>query len=613
VSFARPDLLPFVLLVPALLAAGLVLYARRRRRVAATFSDAHLLGRLGGEELLRFPAARLLLIPLAGASLAFAAAGPRWGVRAAEGRSMSLNVVIAADISRSMLAQDVEPNRLERARLFSRRLLRELPGDRFGLVVFAGRAYVLSPLTVDHSALELYVDALDPNMVSQGGSSLAAALTQATDLVRGSQPEGGDRIVVVLSDGEALEEHDAVRAAADRAARAGVRIVAVGFGSPAGANIPDIDEATGTAVGLKRDEYGAVVVTRLEEELLRDVAARTNGSYVRVDEAGALQRVVSGLRGMQRSAGDSAARMEPRERFALFVLFAVLLLALDTALAAARQAARAPAGAAAASGREPAGPAVSITPGAARRGARRRALAARVRTASVVVLSCLAVGFGIGDLERGNRMYREGRYEEAVEAYQRVVDAGRTTPQLHYNLGTALLALGRYGDAQRHLQTALQDVDPQIRQHAFYNLGNRFLEEARADADLERQGQLLDAAIEAYRRTLRLDPADAAAKWNLELALRERDENEQQQQQSSPDQQGPQEEDDQEQQAEGAGGGGGQSQQGQGADPTGATDQRPMSPEQAEQILSALEQDERDLTREKLRRGQRRTPVLRDW
>src|SRR5690606_20420962 len=111
-------------------------------------------------------------------------------------------------------------------------------------------------------ALELYLDALDPEMVSQGGSSLASAITQATDLVRGSEVGGGDRVVVVISDGEAHEEADAVRAAADRARAAGVKVIAVGVGTPDGDVIPEINPATGEEVGLKRDEYGEVVVTR---------------------------------------------------------------------------------------------------------------------------------------------------------------------------------------------------------------------------------------------------------------------------------------------------------------------------------------------------------------
>jgi Ca-activated chloride channel homolog len=625
-SFARPDLLPFVMLVPLLLAGAVWMYGRRRRRIAQAFSDAHLLERLGGASLLRFPRARLLLVTAAGAALAFAAVGPRWGVTEAEGRALSLDVVLAVDISRSMLAEDIEPNRLERARLFGRRLLRELPGDRFGLVVFAGRAYVLAPLTTDHSAIELYLDALDPNMVSQGGSALSAAITQATDLVRSTQASG-DRVVVLLSDGEALEEAEAVRAAVERAARAGVRVVTVGIGTPQGANIPLRDDVTGVVTGLRRDEYGALVVTRLDEEAMRMIASRTAGSYVRLGDAAALSRVVSDLRGMQRAEGAAARRVEPRERFALFAGLGVLLLALDALLAAAG-AARAsgqahgaqafPVGGAAsrpqggAASPAPGGASAPGTPGGAAAGRR------RVRTAVLLLVVLAVTGSGIGDLERGNRLYREGRYDEAAAVYERIVADGTAAPQVHYNLGTALLALGRFDDAQRHFEIALQGVEPELRQRTFYNLGNRFLEEGRAEGDVQREGALLDAAIEAYRGALRMAPHDVEAKWNLELALREREENEQRQQ-SMPQQPDPQsgqdDDEEQQQQAEGAGGAAGPSQApaGEGGDAGTTMDQQPMSQEQADRILNAIEQDERDLTREKLRRGQRETPVLRDW
>ena len=594
-TFARPEVVPLVVVLPGVLAIALALYARRRRRIAALFGDSTMLARLGGAELTRFPLLRLTLICVAGASLAFAAAGPRWGVKAAEGTALAMNVVLATDISRSMLAEDIDPNRLERARLFSRRVLRELRGDRFGLVVFAGRAYVLSPLTIDHSAIELYIDALDPNMVSQGGSSLAAALAQATDVARGSEAGAGDRAVLLLSDGEALEEADAVLAAAERAARADVKVITVGIGTPRGATVPDVDPATGSVVGVKRDEYGEVVVSRLDEDLLRDVANRTGGAYVRMDDAAGLARVISELRTMQRGEGQQTQRVEARERFWIFALVSLLLLALDTLLYGVR---RRPARAA---------PATRVN----------GATAARYTRAAMLALVLFSSnGFGIGDFERGNRLYRAGKYEEAIAAYQKVLERGRPTPQLHYNMATALLALGRYQDAEPHFDAALQGVEPELRQRTFYNLGNRFLRDAREQTDLQQQGGLLDGAIEAYKRALRLTPEDLDAKWNLELALRDKEENEQQQQNSPQQSQNQQSEneDQQQQQSQGGGSGGSPSQQsGAGQEGGASMEQRPMSQEQADRILSAVEQDERELTREKLRRGQRRTPVLRDW
>ncbi|MGH7554760.1 MAG: VWA domain-containing protein, partial [Longimicrobiales bacterium] len=329
-SFARPELIWLAAALPVLVALGVWAYARRRAFVARTLGDPSLVRRLGAGDLERFPRVRLAVLCLAAAALGFAAAGPRWGQRTTLDEASTLNVVLAMDISKSMLATDVEPNRLERERLFARRMVRELSGDRLGMVVFAGRAYVLAPLTVDHGALNLYLDALDPEMVSQGGSSMASAITQATDLARGSEEAGGDRAIVVITDGEATEEQDGIRAAADRAARAGVTVFTVGVGTERGSPIPERDPRTDEITGYKRDpDSGEVHVSRMDEKMLRDVAETTGGEYVALANAGSLDALLSSLRGLERSAAKGGRRVEQPDRFAIFVGIALLLLALD--------------------------------------------------------------------------------------------------------------------------------------------------------------------------------------------------------------------------------------------------------------------------------------------
>lgn len=230
----------------------------------------------------------------------------------------------------------------------------------------------------------------------------------------------------------------------------------------------------------------------------------------------------------------------------------------------------------------------------------------RETIAGVAFVALLALG--IGDFERGNRHYRAGRYEEAVAAYREALEGGDERPQLHYNLGTALLRLGRYEEAQQHLEAALEDVDPAMRQRTLYNLGNRFLEEGRGTDVAERRTQLLDAAAELYKEALRLDPSDGDAKWNLELALREREQPPENPQQDEQDQQ------EQRDQESGGGGNAPSPNAPEGDRPRGGgEDQAPLTPEQAEQIMNAVEQDERELYQEQLRRGARETPVVRDW
>ena len=591
-TFGRPELLPLVLILPLLSALAIWAYARRRRRVAEALGDAALVERLGAGDLRRFPWTRLLLVTGAAASLGIAAADPRWGMRVADEVSRSLDMVVAVDVSKSMYATDLQPSRLEAERLLLRRLLRDLPGDRIGLVVFAGRAYVLSPLTVDHGALNLYVDALDPGIVSQGGSSVAAAITQATDLVRGSEESGGRRVIVLLTDGEAHEDRSDIEAAADRAARAHVAIFTVGVGSARGAPVPDRDPVTGQVAGYKQDESGEVVISRMDPELLGSIAERTGGAFVRLDEPGAAGRVTQGLRRLDRTEGPAGRTVQLQERFAWFVALGLLLLALDAVRASPAHMAS-----------------LRALGSVFQRRTHRSA-----HTAALLLVLLTHAGWGIGDVERGNRLYRAGRYAEAVEAYREALADGEDSPQLQYNLGTALLRLGRYQEAQAHLQRALSGVEAEVQRRSFFNLGSRFLEEGRSPTSTGAPGELLGSAIEAYKRALRLRPNDEDAKWNLELALRQQEQQQQNQQDDeSENQQQPQSGDESEDRA-GQGGGQGSNDPSQN-EPDSRPDQPggEMSQDQADRILSAVEQDERELTREKLRKGQRRTPVRKDW
>jgi Ca-activated chloride channel family protein len=585
-TFTDRDLLFLIALLPVLVAVSMLRYVRRRRRVAAALGDARLLPRLGAAGLQQFPWLRFILLTCAAAVLGIAAAGPRWGISEGRTETRARSIVLAVDISKSMLARDVQPNRLERERVMARRILRELASDRIGLVVFAGRAYILSPLTSDHSALQLYVDALDPEMVSQGGSSVAAALSQAVDLARGPTGKAPGAAVVLMSDGEALEEQDEVMQAAERAARIGVAVHTVGFGTESGARIPDYTPGTRDVVGYKRDAYGNVVVSRLDERILRRVAEETGGQYFRADQPGAAAAIMGQLRSLQRSSTGAVERTERKDRTMWFVGLALLLLVIDHLMA--------------------------------RRADTRQALAMsrlspRLRGAAAL-LAFFLVGWGIGEIERGNRHYRAGRYTEAVRDYEAALKKGKDTPELRYNLGTALLQLGRFEEADQHLQLAVRGRNPELRQRAHFNTGFRRLVTGRRGGESAQQD--LAGAIENYKHALRLKPEDLDAKWNLELALREQEKQKQQPQSggsNDPQSQGS----DADQQARGRSGGAGstsaQGSAGQGQNQGSAMQQRPMSREQAERLLSAIEQDERELTREKLRKGQRRTAVARDW
>jgi Ca-activated chloride channel homolog len=330
-SFEHPGLLWLALALPALVALGFWSWTRRRRRAVRAFGSAGLLERLGAGDLSAFPIARLAILCLAAASLGLAAAGPRWGIESVAEGGRAADLVLALDVSRSMLARDVTPDRMERQRILVRRILRELPGDRIGLVAFAGRAYALTPVTSDHGALHLYLDALDPDIVSQGGSTLSIAIRQATDLARG--PDDAVRgVVVLVSDGEAHEDRGAVLRSADRASQLGITVHTVGVGTREGAPVP-ARESSGRAQEYTRGPDGEIAVTRLDEDLLLDVAGRTGGRYFGLGDAGSTDALVRTLRGLDREEGEARTGVRERPRYAWFVLLTLLLLAVDGLLA----------------------------------------------------------------------------------------------------------------------------------------------------------------------------------------------------------------------------------------------------------------------------------------
>jgi Ca-activated chloride channel family protein len=335
-TFFRPWLLPLALLLPLAVGAGIALAVRRRRRAAEAFGEHPLVLRLAGRDPGAAPWMRVALLLPAAAALGIAAADPRWGRGGGDGGAGAggAEVVLVMDASNSMLVEDVRPNRLERERAAARQIAHGLPGSRMGVVVFSGRGYVLTPLTADPGALELYLDALSPEIVTQGGSSLASAVRQGTDLLLGGDSVSAGRVMVLMSDGEALEERAEVGLAVRRAERAGVVIHTLGFGTEGGGPVPNVDPTTGRRMGFKRDVDGSTAVSRLDPGMLREIAGETGGSY----RAGSDPRAVAALLRDIAAAPAGARRADgtggPPPRYEWFLAAALLLLAGDTVLAA---------------------------------------------------------------------------------------------------------------------------------------------------------------------------------------------------------------------------------------------------------------------------------------
>jgi Ca-activated chloride channel family protein len=324
--FAEITALLMLLLVPGI---GLMhwLASRSRTRALEQFGDSPLVQKLSASVNFRGRTWKTGLVLTSTALMAFALARPQFGTRVETVKTQGRDILVALDVSKSMLAEDLAPNRLERAKLEIGRLVRGLDGDRIGLVAFAGDAFVQAPLTADYGAALLFLNSMDTDLLSVQGTDLGLALTTALDAF----DEGASRdqrVLVVVTDGE--DHEGEIEAAVQRAQRAGVQIHTVGVGSPEGEPIPEFDE-NGRRTGFMRDDSGNVVTTRLEEGVLRQIAEATDGRYVPAySGTTALQGLVDEIAGGEGGELESRQVTQYEEQFQIFLGLAILMLLLET-------------------------------------------------------------------------------------------------------------------------------------------------------------------------------------------------------------------------------------------------------------------------------------------
>lgn len=307
-----------------LVGIGVLLFLRRRRQVAEAFGDPPLMARLLGVDLLRPPWGRIVLVLGGAVALAFALADLRWGRGDEAGMAAGGPVVLVIDVSNSMLVEDTRPSRLGWARAAAARLTRELGDVPIGIVVFAGRAYALTPPTRDAGAVDLYLDALDTRMITQTGSALAGALRQSVGLLLAGEADGGT--MVVISDGNTDEDPDDLDEAIALTRRARIPVFVIGVGSAGGGPVPDLDPATGERLGFKQEADGKVIESSLGEELLLAVARSSGGAYFPASPA-APERIARLVRA--RPGGGRGRQVDRPPRFAWFAAAALVLLAVE--------------------------------------------------------------------------------------------------------------------------------------------------------------------------------------------------------------------------------------------------------------------------------------------
>ena len=473
-SFGEPLGLFLLALVPvaAWLAVGRL---REDRSALRRFGDPVLLARGSTLPDGRYASLRAALLVAALGFGLLALARPQFGDRRAELAQTGRDVLVLLDLSRSMTVTDLSPTRLAVAKRAAWETVSASPGDRVGLEVFGGSAFLQLPLTSDHAAFRLFLDAASTDDLGDPATDLGGALATAAKVFE-HEGERGHRAVLVVSDGESGAA--AMDDALTQLRKAEVPVFALGIGTAQGGPIPA--DSTELPDKFHRDHIGRIAISRMEEAELRHATEATGGAFARWDDREERSRLTVALRQLEAGTLTSRKSPEQADRFQWPLALAVAALLAEMALVGARG---------------------------------RRRMAAGAAAITVVAVS----GCGHGAIEgwRGERSYADGAFAAASAAFERAL-AADSTPGHAFNAGNALYRMRRYEDAATRYRLAVAGP-AELRQRSAFNLGNALL---RAAENAPERPELLFGSIRAYEEALRLRPSDADAKWNLEIALR---------------------------------------------------------------------------------------------
>ncbi len=253
---------------------------------------------------------------------------PQWGVKTEKVVRKGLNIIVTLDVSKSMLAEDLKPNRLAKAKHEISKLIDNLKGDRIGLMIFAGTSFLQCPLTIDYGAAKMYLDMVDVNSVPTPGTAIAKAIRKSVDSFPGK--DNKYKVIILMTDGE--DHQGEVLKAAEYAKKKGVIIYTIGIGTPNGELIP-IKDAAGNVIGYKKDRNGNPVLSRLDEVTLEKVALTTGGKYYRATSGELeLEKVYDDILKKERKLIYGRQFTQHEDRFQWFLLPALLLLIIETLL-----------------------------------------------------------------------------------------------------------------------------------------------------------------------------------------------------------------------------------------------------------------------------------------
>ncbi len=474
-------LLWLLLLLPIII--GIYFYARQKRNIAfKKMGDPLLVKELTANFNTSSPYKKFLLLFFAMALILLSLANFRSPKGSEKITRNGIDVMIALDVSNSMLAQDITPNRLDRAKQLLYKLIDKLDNDRIGIVVFAGKAYLQMPLTGDHSAAKMYLSAATPQTIPTQGTVISDALKMCYSSFNSKEKKY--KAVVLISDGEDHEEN--ALKVAEEMAQQGVVINTIGMGTPEGA--PIMDPVTNE---LKKDEQGVTVITKLNEQALADVAKKGNGNYLlfRNTDA-AVNTLYNNLSTMDKRTVNDDSLVNYKSWFQLLLGAALLFLIIELFIAEVKKG----------------------------------KVGGKKLVAAVLLIS---IGFSAAaqaeneNIKLGNDAYKKKDYETAIKYYNSVGEKNNATAS--YNLGNALYKTDKKEEAIAAYEKAVEAMNtPLEKSNSFYNKG----------VVLQNDKKTEDCIL-SYKNALKINPNNIDARHNLQIALQKEKEDKQKQDQQN--------------------------------------------------------------------------------
>ncbi len=555
-----------------------------RRRKLKKLGDERL---VGGQMLGFIPGrstSKFILLMVALSAMIIGWANLQTGDKVEKVERKGVDVVIALDVSKSMLATDIQPDRLTRAKLLIMQMADKMHNDRVAFIVFAGRAYLQVPLTIDYSTLKMMVQNVSTKMVPTQGTVIGEAIDMA--ITSFSQTERKYKSLIIISDGEDHDEKAAEKI--KEAANAGIIVHTVGIGSPQGTTLFDPETNS-----VKLDDNGSPVISKLNETELKSLAAAGGGTYSLLTNSDEVaSKLISNLEGMEQKNLGSVVFADFTSYFQYFLLLAFIALLIEWLLPGAKLKAKKII--------------ASDAPGA-KEGDRKKIklVDVNIKTRVILIIAVTvaatlpAVAQTNQLLQQGNQLYSNQRYDEAAANYMKALqkDPGNATGL--FNLGNALYQNKKYDSSRKIMATTAGAIkDKGGKAAANYNIGNTYMAQRN-----------WDEAIASYKNTLRNNPQDADAKYNLSYAeqMKKQDEkkgggkNDKKDQKDKKDQQKDKQQQDKDNKDKNKDKDKQDQQDKDNKDKQDNKDQQPqsqpskLSQQQADQLLNALQQEEKKL------------------